>query len=140
MSNDAILLKKQSELEEIKKKIELRKESIKQSKIWEKLYDITHVLGEYSDWGGGEYHYRSSGLTISYTPNQDSYSIKLGYEGEEVFSCKKSFRDWEIYQYIPGEWESQILELYDKCVVEKQKKEIANVQNEINQLKQKWRL
>lgn len=129
------------ELARIEKIIESRKKEALKKEIWKKLDKIVRILGDYSDYGGGEYNYSEKGLSIYYEAHFQNYIVDLGYNTYEVFrSCHRHSKSPDISMYIPGEWELRIDELYEKCSNDEKEREKEALQRKINKTKEKWRI
>lgn len=132
----------EKEIQKIKETIEDRKKKANSLKLPEKVKRIAEVLGEHSDWGGGQYHYSEKGLSSTYTYHNQKYVVvDLGYDTTAVFRAELLQNGvGNIYLYIPGEWEKRIDELYTKIPEKRKEHELSRLQNQINDLKEEWQL
>lgn len=108
-----------------------------------KIEAVVETFGEFSDWGGGEYHFFEKNLGIKSSPNL--LEVDLGYNTKTVFSGKLLHNGVaDIYLYVPGGWEKRIEEIYNKVPEAKKERElkekIETLQNNINKLTKEWEL
>lgn len=133
---ESIKKQKEEELKRISEIIQKRKSDAIKDKLYDNIYKIAHVLGEYSDWGGNQYRYWDplTRLDFDFSSN-GNYCKVITNKDKKLFSARENH---DIDIYIPGDWEKRIPELLKECEIKKQKSEIKNLQKEIDQLKDKW--
>jgi len=134
--------KLQEDLRTVKKAINYRIQSANNKKLPGMIRDIARNHGEYTDWGGGEYHYHENGLSISYSNYSGNYvRVNLGYNTEDVFRASLYANDvGDISLYIPGAWEERIEALHNEIPKTKEQKQVEALQIEIKELREKWQL
>ena len=130
----------ESELKTIKKQISERKETANKLKLPGKVYRVAEVYGNM----GRGYVFSEKGLIITCeTDHIKSPSIRVtpGTINSIVFLANLHKNDvGQIHLYSPGDWEKRIEKLYNEIPEIQQKREISYLQDEINDLKKKWKL
>ena len=125
-----------NELEELGQRIDTRRQEAIDKMLFEKLEYIIRNLGEYTDWGGGEYNYHGR-VFHGCLSNNGRCFIRIKIGEKEVFSGYKTKRD---FLYLPGEWCEKLDELYTKATIRIKEKKIEYLQNTIQNKKKEWNI
>jgi hypothetical protein len=120
-------------LNALEAKIAKLKDQAAEKNLFEIAVSIVKALGDYDDWGGGQYSLYSP-LHINYTSSQ--YIVIM--ENSQIVFRANGPQTNDVDIYIPGKWEEILRQLKEKTETKSEQNKESAIQKQIAELKHKF--